>query len=91
MNLVLVVQIVSIKNAVGDNMSDDKKFESKEITTDVLLADIMLRLTAIEKLLITKGVFTDQEFRQTMNDIAQKVTKTILDKAKSLAADKDKN
>jgi hypothetical protein len=76
---------------VGDNMTTDKKPESKEITTDVLLADIMLRLTAIETLLITKGVFTDVEFRQTMEDIAQKVTKTILDKAKAFAADKEKN
>ncbi len=90
MNLAPVIRVRNTKNAVGDNMTD-KKPESKEITTDVLLADIMLRLTAIETLLITKGVFTDVEFRQTMEDIAQKVTKTILDKAAAFAANKEKN
>ncbi len=66
---------------------NDKK---PEITNDVLMADIMLRLTTIEKLLLDKGIFTQEEFFQTMEDIAKKVSKVIMDKVKE-SADITKN
>lgn len=56
----------------------DKK---PEITNDVLMADVMLRITAIEKLLIEKGVFTQEELAATMETIAQRVAKIVLEKA----------
>lgn len=52
-----------------------------EITNDVLMADVMLRITAIEKLLIEKGVFTQEELGTTMEGIAQRVAKIVLEKA----------
>lgn len=61
----------------------DKKPDKKEITTDILMADVMLRITAIERLLIDKGIFTKEELAQTSNDIAKDVAKVVLEKAKS--------
>lgn len=58
----------------------DKK---TELTTDVLLADVMLRVTAIEKLLIEKGVFTQDELAKTTEEIAQRVAKVVLEKAQA--------
>jgi TPP-dependent pyruvate/acetoin dehydrogenase alpha subunit len=60
-------------------MSDKKT----ELTTDVLLADVMLRVTAMEKLLIEKGVFTQEELALATDEIAQRVSKMVLEKAKS--------
>ena len=57
------------------------KNKNPELTTDVLLADVMLRLTALEKLLIEKGTFTQEELAQATDEIAQKVTKIVLEKA----------
>jgi TPP-dependent pyruvate/acetoin dehydrogenase alpha subunit len=59
-------------------MSDDKKVE---LTNDVLMADVMLRLTAIEKLLIEKGIFTQEELVKATDEIAQRVAKIVLEKA----------
>jgi 16S rRNA C1402 (ribose-2'-O) methylase RsmI len=56
----------------------DKK---NELTTDVLLADIMLRLTAMEKLLIEKKSFTQEELSKATEEIAQRVAKVVLEKA----------
>jgi hypothetical protein len=67
-------------------MSDKK---TKDISPDVMLADIMLRLTAMEKLLIDKKVFSQEEFFQTMEEIAKKVSQVILDKAKTITAETD--
>lgn len=61
-------------------MSDNKK---NELTTDVLLADIMLRLTAVEKLLIEKKAFTQEELSKTTDEIAQRVAKVVLEKAQA--------
>lgn len=61
-------------------MSDNKK---NELTTDVLLADIMLRVTAMEKLLIEKKVFTQEELTKATEEIAQRVAKVVLEKAQA--------
>lgn len=58
----------------------DKK---KEITTEVLLADIMLRETALEQILLDKGIITKEELAAVTEEIAQKVAKVVLEKAKS--------
>ena len=60
----------------------DKK---NELTTDVLLADIMLRLTAMEKLLIEKKSFTQEELSKATEEIAQRVAKVVLEKAQIIA------
>ena len=60
-------------------MSDKKN----EVTNDILIADIMLRLTTMENLLIEKETFSKEEFLGTMEDIAKKVAKVILENSKS--------
>jgi len=50
------------------------------MTNDMFIADIMLRLTAIEKLLIQKGIFTIEELSTTTEEIAKGVAKTVLEK-----------
>jgi TPP-dependent pyruvate/acetoin dehydrogenase alpha subunit len=57
--------------------------DKNDYNSDVLIADIMLRVTAIEKLLIEKGVLTKEEIFATTEEIAQKVAKVILDKAQT--------
>jgi hypothetical protein len=57
------------------------KKQAEDFTNDVLIADALLRLKTMESLLITKGIFTQEEFDKTMNDIASKIAKTILQRA----------
>lgn len=64
-------------------MSEKKSDSKQELTNDVLMADVMLRVTAIEKLLIEKGVFTQEELNKTTEDIAQRVAKVVLEKAQA--------
>jgi TPP-dependent pyruvate/acetoin dehydrogenase alpha subunit len=61
-------------------MTNTKK---PEFSNDVFIADIMLRLSAIEKLLIEKGVFTQEELNATTEEIAKRVAKVVLEKAQS--------
>jgi TPP-dependent pyruvate/acetoin dehydrogenase alpha subunit len=61
-------------------MTTNKK---TELTNDVLMADVMLRLTAIEKLLIEKGVFTQEELSVATEEIAKRVAKVVLEKAQA--------
>ena len=63
-----------------ENTMSDKK---NEVTNDILIADIMLRLTTMENLLIEKETFSKEEFLGTMEDIAKKVAKVILENSKS--------
>lgn len=56
----------------------DKK---PELTNEILMADVMLRITAMEKLLIEKGVFTQEELNNITEEIAKRVYKVILEKA----------
>lgn len=64
-------------------MSEKKPDSKQELTNDVLMADVMLRITAIEKLLIEKGVFTQEELSTTTEEIAKRVAKVVLEKAQA--------
>lgn len=57
------------------------KKQAEELTNDVLIADALLRLKTMETLLISKGIFTLEEYNLAMNDIATKIAKSILQKA----------
>jgi TPP-dependent pyruvate/acetoin dehydrogenase alpha subunit len=59
------------------------KNDKKELTTDVLMADVMLRVTAMEKLLIEKGMFTQAELAEATDEIAKRVAKVVLEKAQA--------
>jgi TPP-dependent pyruvate/acetoin dehydrogenase alpha subunit len=64
-------------------MTEKKPDSKQELTNDVLIADVMLRITAIEKLLIEKGVFTQDELTATTEEIAKRVAKVVLEKAQA--------
>jgi hypothetical protein len=68
---------------IQEILMTDKKDKKAEITNDILMADVMLRVTAIEKLLIEKGIFTQLELTQSTEDIAKRVAKVVLEKAQS--------
>ncbi len=57
------------------------KKEATELTNDVLIADALIRLRALEVLLIAKGIFTQEEFTKEMESVANHITKSILQKA----------
>lgn len=58
---------------------NEKKIQ--ELTNDVLIADAMIRLKSLETLLISKGIFTEEEFKIQMKDITELITLTILQKS----------
>ena len=64
-------------------MSDKKPDNKQDITTDMLMADVMLRITAMEKILIDKGIFTVEELQASTKEIAERVTKVVMEKAAS--------
>jgi len=64
-------------------MENKKSEKSETLTSDILIADIMLRLTAIEKLLIDKNILAKEELLSTTQEIAKSVSKVILEKAQS--------
>lgn len=61
----------------------DKKDDKNELTSNIMMADIMLRITAMEKLLIEKGVFTQTELSSTTEEIAKRVAKVVLERAQA--------
>lgn len=58
-----------------------KKEIAEELTNDVLIADVLLRLKTIENLLMSKGIFSEHEYISTMQEIAHKIAKSILQKS----------
>lgn len=83
MNRVHAARARNTKSATEGNYMTDKKPDAREVTNDMFIADIMLRLTAIENLLIAKGVFTQGELSSTMEDVAKKVAKIVIEKAQA--------
>lgn len=55
--------------------------KENDITNDVLIADALLRIKTIENLLISKGVFTKDEFQDELEAVAKKIAKSLLQKA----------
>lgn len=53
----------------------------KTLTNEVLIADILIRLKALETLLIAKNIIIQDEFLQETNKLADIISKSILQKA----------
>lgn len=58
-----------------------EKKQAQEITNDVLIADALIRIKALETLLISKGILTTAEFTTQCKDIAEILSLSILEKA----------
>ena len=57
------------------------KKESEELTSTLAIADLLVHIRTLEKLLISKGVFTQEEFNKEMEDMIAMVAKSILQNA----------
>lgn len=57
------------------------KKEAQTITSDILIADALLRVKTLENILISKGLFTREEYNQAMEDVTKQIAKAILDKS----------
>lgn len=55
--------------------------QENELTTEMMIADILLRLKSLENLLIAKGVFAKEEYFKEMEDVANQISKALLEKA----------
>lgn len=68
---------------IQENLMTDKKDGKNDLTSDIMMADIMLRVTAMEKLLIDKGILNQAELAATNDEIAKKVAKVVLERAQA--------
>lgn len=77
MTLVVVDPTKNTKSVVVNNM----KKTNDSIENQIIITDALLRITAIEKILIDKGIVTSDELLEVSSDLAQKIAKDILKKA----------
>ena len=67
----------NIKSAIKvKNMNKDE-----DLSNNLMIADILIRLKAFEDILIDKNVFTKEEFSNKVKEITQVLTMDILQKA----------
>jgi hypothetical protein len=57
------------------------KKEAEDLTTHVLIADILVRVTALEKILIAKGVCTQDELTEEIKKLTTILAKNILQRS----------
>lgn len=57
------------------------KHEAQELTTHMLVTDVLIQLKAMQDLLIAKGVFTKQEFDRSVEMLTKTIAKSILKNA----------
>jgi hypothetical protein len=55
--------------------------DKKETTSDVLVADAILRLQSMQNILVRKGYFTNEEFSVEIKEVSNNILKAILQKA----------
>lgn len=58
----------------------DKK-EAQSITDSIIVADALVRVKTLENMLISKGLFTREEYNQEMENVTKILSKAILEKA----------
>ena len=61
----------------------EEKKDTTDWTNSVLIAELMLRVTSLEKTLIDKGILTQDELVKSSEEIAQKATQIVLEKAQN--------
>lgn len=61
----------------------DKKIDPENLTSDILIADALVRLTALEKLLLQKNIITQEEYSQTVDELVEKVSKAVMARAQA--------
>ena len=54
----------------------------QEPTLDILVTDVLLRLTVLEKMLIDKGIIDHAEYVKNLEAVATSIANTVLEKVK---------
>lgn len=49
-----------------------------DLNNQLILTDALLRITVIEKLLISKGIITKEEFTKEISELSSKITSALL-------------
>jgi TPP-dependent pyruvate/acetoin dehydrogenase alpha subunit len=65
------------------------KKEAEDLTTDILISDAIIRLSALEKLLLDKNIFTKEELSNVTAEIVESVSKIILKNVEEKPVDFD--
>lgn len=82
------IQEVSWK---GVTMSDEKDDmddgEKLTLTKEQMLMDVLLRITAIENLLIAKNIVTEEEIQSELHQISSKIAKSVIEKMPHLGSE----
>lgn len=55
--------------------------QTKDLNDNALIADALVRLSTLEKLLVAKGIFTQEEFDLATGKATANIIKVILQKA----------
>ena len=53
----------------------------QNINENIMFTDSLIRITALETLLITKGIFTQEELAQLNYELTSKIVKKVLEQA----------
>ena len=54
-----------------------KKEEAEKLSTDVLILDLLVRMTAIENILIGKNVISEDDYKASVEEIREKIKSKI--------------
>lgn len=73
-----VVHKLNLKNVVVGNMN---KKDLDALNKELVIADILLRITVLEKFLISKNIVTSEEYQEAISSLSDQVAKTILKNA----------
>ena len=65
------------------------KNEENDLKNIALMSDILIKITAMERLLIAKGLITTNELAKEVNDISRVIARSMLKSAK-VTGDLDK-
>lgn len=57
------------------------KNQAQQLTNDILIADALLRIRVLELLLIQRGIVSEEELQQVVQDLSEKITNSILQKS----------
>ena len=68
-------------------MSEPKQnqIKTEPLANDVLIADTLLRVKAMENILVAKNIFTREEFQAELQQVTEIITKAIMEKAQQSA------
>lgn len=66
-----------------------KTEDENDLKNIALMSDILIKITAVERLMISKGIITSEELAKEINDISRIIAKSMLSSAK-VTGDLDK-